>query len=365
MLKEVVSSLLTQEGALIEPVGEDTIEALMPDDLQDRLSIPEICRLHFGPQPPEGALAINLESDLMEKFEGLLSEKGRLLIYPYRAERPIGPHVNPEKLVTQIAGFDNATFRLLDAEKSKTIYTLLTFKLTAISDEKRDDILYLCINESNGALNDDVIVPAISYLKEAKFKDEIIDNHANIDTLESKDMYGFIEKALNRKINENISPFLSNMKRRMDKDIGRLHTYYSGLQNEVIKKVFDKLARGEGKFDREKARVASISREYSSKISDLQRKYAVTAEIELIQVLKISADVYRINLKAMRKKNVRNFHLDWDPLSRRLDPVICENCYSSPESVMLCDDKLHFICKECDSSHTSSAKIICPICNNI
>lgn len=359
------SSILSAEGAIVEPVEPDGIEVLAPKALQQALSIPEWTRLGFGAELPDQALRVSLESDWIERLSGLLGERGSLLFISLGKDLPAKPSSDPGKLLKNEMVMGNATYRLKEMVEARTRYLLLTFRLTAISDEKRDDILHLGINESNSIISDDLVDPLFSYLNSLK---ETCVARPEDEKLPApwtdKQVRDFVKKALPGRIRTRFTPFLSGMERRMGKDMDRLYTYHTDLQNEAAKRLEDKKAKGadEKDLEKEQMKFATIKREYQAKVADLGRKYAIHAEFDLVSALRLTMPVYRFNLLIMRRKGKRELHLDYNPISRRLETLPCEKCLSPSKPHLVCDDSLHLLCPACMSPCPSCDKTYCRAC---
>jgi hypothetical protein len=85
--------LLEHEGALVEPLEPQGLEAMLPENLQQAIGAPEFLRLGFAAELPAGAERASLESDWLEKFVRLLDERGRRLKFALSAEVPPLGHV--------------------------------------------------------------------------------------------------------------------------------------------------------------------------------------------------------------------------------------------------------------------------------
>lgn len=362
----VVSSILSAEGAIVEPCGADGIEVLAPEPLQKALSIPEWTRMGFGAQLPDQALRVSLESDWIQRLGGLLGNRGSLLFISLARDLFSKRPSDPAKLLEDKMIMGNATYRLKEMVEARTRYLLLTFRLTAISDEKRDDILHLCINESNSVISDDLVDPLFSYLNSLKETYASRPEDAGLPApWTDREVRNFVEKVIEGRIRTRFTPFLSGMKRRMERDMERLYTYHTDLMNEAFKRLADKKEKGMGKDDleKERARIAAIKREYQAKVADLERKYALMVEFDLISVLRLIMPVYRFSLLIMRRKGKRNFHLDYNPISKELEPLPCERCLSLSKPHLVCDDSLHLLCPVCMSPCVSCAKTYCRACH--
>jgi hypothetical protein len=257
----------------------------------------------------------------------------------------------------------------------------LTFRITAISDEKNEDLLHLCINEANGASADSLVQPLLACLRAGQ----------GIAGIEPRDgdlsgawpvsrVHELASRALPARIRIELAPFLSGMERRMARDLERLHVYHAELRSEVATRLQEKMRKGESVEilqeiqKREESRMQAIEREYHAKVADLQRKYAMTVEVRFTQALRVAMPVIRVSLTILRRKGSRSYPLDWNPLARAFDSVPCEACWLSPKrhaskshglrrTLSACDDQLHLVCASCMSPCPSCGKTLCRACH--
>jgi len=150
-----VADLLRHEGALVEAIDPDGLEVLAPPPVQAALGLDELAHLGFGGTLPPGAQRVGMEADWLDRFAQVLGPQGRwarrVLSAPSRSP------ANPELVLAQELVLDNATFRLLDVSPAWTRYLVLNFRVSAVSDDKRDFTLRMGINLATGALPDAVL----------------------------------------------------------------------------------------------------------------------------------------------------------------------------------------------------------------
>lgn len=365
-LRELLARTLTFEGALVEPIEPDGLEIMAPPHLQQALALPEWSRVGFGPELPAQAMRVSFESDWAGRLERLLGERGRLahVVLP---ERPYSsPHHEFEKIVQRDFVLQNATFRLGQVEEARACYLLLVFHLTASSDEKREDIVYLSINESNGAIADDLVPSLLSLLRSQDHADGPERNDAEpADAWAAQQVRSQAAGSLMPKIRSHLSPFLAGMERRMARDLERLHLYHSDLRREAVDRLAERSRRG-GSGDALKVdqmRLEAIEREYHAKVADVRRKYAMSVEVHFLQALRVNMPIRRADVTVLRRKGSRSAHLDWNPITKRLDRLPCESCWASPRVYCVCDERLHWICPSCLSPCPSCGKESCRACN--
>ena len=363
-MENTVARLLTAEGALVEPVSPDGLSIVASPEVQAALGIPEWSCIGFGAELPPNAKRVTLESDWLERLSHLLDRRGKLCSLSIPKREFQATLRDPETVAAHEIVLENAVYRIMGTTEAMTRYLLVVFHFTAVSDEKREELLTFCVNESNGACAEHLHEPLLSDV--ARFARTDLANHVEPpQSLALSRLAPMFDQALKTRTRLQLAPFLTGMERRMTRDMERLHTYHSDLRKEAFARLEEKIKKDEleESRQREKLRMTAIEREFLSKVNDLQRKYALSVKIEPIQALRIVLPVTRLGLTFMRRKGTRAYHLDWNPISKKLDNLPCEGCYSPSASRLLCDAKLHFLCRNCLSECPSCHKSFCRACH--
>jgi hypothetical protein len=163
-LRDFVADLLDSEGAAIEPVEPDGLDVLAPEPLRAAMGWPELARLGFGTQLPSGATPIGLEGDWLDRFGALLGDRGRFAERQLVLPAFVAPPSDPERRLDGTLDLRNAVWRLRDAKPAWTRCLLLAFRYTAISDERREGLIWLGFNAGTAAVLDDDIVGRLRQL---------------------------------------------------------------------------------------------------------------------------------------------------------------------------------------------------------
>src|SRR5271169_2643678 len=151
-LRDFVADMLESEGAAIDVVEPEGLEVLAPEPLRAAMGWPEFARLGFGATLPAGAMPIRLEGDWLDRFGGLLGERGRFAERQLVVADNVPAPSDPERLLDRALDLPNAVWRLHGAKPAWTRCLLLAFRHTAISDEKRDGLIWLGFNQGTGAV---------------------------------------------------------------------------------------------------------------------------------------------------------------------------------------------------------------------
>jgi hypothetical protein len=334
-----VAALLAAEGALVEPIEPDGLEALVSPSLQQALGVGELCRFGFGATLPDGAQRVGIESDWLVRFARVLGERGRW-------DRRVLDHgvrkvPDAERLLDQELTLENATFRLLDSASAWTRHLLLSFRYTALSDEKREGTQCLAINLATGAM------PEALPQRLADWPDDGVDATLPEGVALPPDwdharLVDRVRLALPWRVETAVAPFVAGLRRRLARDLDRLHSYHNDLHREAALRAAQPGADAAVR-QREQLRIAAIAQEYRAKLDDLGHKYALRVTVDWVQTLELVSPVHRLNVQIRRRKAERTIAMDWNPLLRRLETPPDEAGWSMERPRLVCDDALHLV----------------------
>jgi hypothetical protein len=346
-LREFVADLLEHRGAAVEVLGPDGLEVLAPAPLQKQLGWPELAHLSFGTERAHGTIAIALEGDWLDRFGALLADEGRWSEREARPPAPVPPPSDPERVLDRVLDLPNAVWRFQGMSATWTRCLLLAFRFTAVSDEKREGLIWLGFNLGTGALVSDILLrlrPVLAQMPDWHVPAPATRRAAgpgwSAATLRAR-----LHPLLDRQVRESMEPFLRAMRRRLDRDRDRVHAYHDDLRSASLKRLATLVraggARAETDRRRETLRVEAIEREYRAKLDDLRRNYAVRVTVEWVQALDLYVPVQRFEVLIRRRKGERVVRLDWHPLVKTAEPPLCEAGPGLDRVRLVCDDKLH------------------------
>lgn len=364
--RDFAASLLEHDGALVEPLAPDGLEAMLPAPMQTVLHAPEWLRLGFTADLPPEAQRVSLESDWLERFGHLLGERGRQLRCTLQTPAPVLSH--PERIVEHSVVLQNAIYRLAGTQPAWTRCLFLLFRYTAISDEQRTGLLVFGINLANGSALDPCVDAFLEAVLQADGPDTArMPPDVTLPPLwPATRLHTAVTRALPARVRTHLHLFLQGMQRRQERDLARVHEYYTGLRQEA----WQRLQKQSTDSSRDQLRLDAAAREYQAKVADLRQKYALRVSVDLEQTLEVLVPVQRLTLTIKRRKGERQVALDWHPLARRLDLLPCEWSYTAEVPRVVCDDALHLVspaghapCPQCDRSYCRACQPRrCPKC---
>jgi hypothetical protein len=335
-LATFTSRLLEQAGAVIAPLAPDVLEVVAPPLVQAALGVGELAHLGFGPDLPAGAERVGLDTVWLERLGRVLEDHGRggrVLL-----EAPVPRRAEVEPLVAKAVHLQNAIYRLADAEPTYTRTWLVALRVTARSDDRRESLLCLGVNLANGSPLD----TSAGRLHAAAIADGARPA-GNVAGLPSPWTAARLARWLARgvvpRVRAEIAPFVDGLGRRLERDLARLERYHGDLAREASQRA----GRAGGDPQRATSKLEAIEREHRAKVADLERRYAVAVSIETLQVVEVVVPVLRLHLLLRRRKGERRFGLDYDAVTRELQPLPCEATDGPDGPRKLCDESLHIV----------------------
>jgi hypothetical protein len=367
-LQEFVADLLERQGAAIEALGLDGLEVLVPATLQKQLGWPELAHLGFGTDRADGTIPIALEGDWLDRFGALLADEGRWCEREVRPPTAFPPPSDPERVLDRVLDLPNAVWRFQGMSATWTRCLMLAFRFTALSDEKREGLIWLGFNLGTGAVVSDILErlrPTLAQMRDWHVPDPATRRAAgpgwSAATLAAR-----LHPLLDRQVRESMEPFQRAMRRRLDRDRSRVHVYHDDLRSASLKRLAGLARAGGDRAEadrwRETLRVEAIEREYRSKLDDLRRNYALRVTVEWVQALDLYVPVQRFEVLVRRRKGERVVRLDWHPLVRMAEPPLCEAGLGLDRVRLVCDDKLHLTDPAGQASCAACGKPFCRAC---
>jgi hypothetical protein len=240
-LRDFVAELLECKGAAVEALDADGLEVLAPAPLQKAMGWPELARLGFGTERTRGAIPIGLEGDWLDRFGALLGDEGRWNEREVRPAVVVPAPSDPERLLERELDLPNTVWRFQRMTATSTRCLMLAFRYTAVSDEKREGLIWLGFNLGTGALVNDILArlrPALAQMPDWQAPDQATKLAAgpgwSAATLEAR-----VRPLLDQQVRDSIAPFLRAMRRRLERDRNRnrIHAYHDDLRSPSLKRL--------------------------------------------------------------------------------------------------------------------------------
>jgi len=367
-LRDFVADLLERKGAAIEALGPDGLELLAPEPVRKAMGWPELAHLGFGTERTDGAIPIGLEGDWLDRFGALLADEGRWSERGVRSPAAVPAPNDPERVLERAIDLPNAVWRFQGMSATCTRCLMLGFRYTAVSDEKREGLIWLGFNLHTGAVVSNILArlrPALAQMADWQAPEQATRSAAGPGWSAAR-LEARLRPLLDRQVRDSMEPFLRAMRRRLGRDRNRVHAYHDDLRSASLKRLAALAGaqgdRAEADRRRETLRVAAIEREYRAKLDDLRHNYALRVTVEWVQALDLYVPVQRFDVLIRRRKGERVIQLDWHPLVKTAELPPCEAGLGLDRVRVVCDDKLHLTEPAGQAPCPSCGKPFCRAC---
>jgi hypothetical protein len=333
-LLSFTSRVLEKHGGLVD-YRDDRMFALLPPELAKFLGIPE--EVQIGTPAFPLIYGSPFLDRLIEKaHQKVPTAFGQIeLLYLKKA--------GFEQLIGRDLIFTDGQIRIISRAEARTTYMVLICHYLALSDERKEGLVRMTVQEETG-----ILIPDFeAHLPEFQvtfFEPGKIPPHFPV----------YLDKAVSlglkkaQEVTESeLTEFLKSMKRRLQRDIRNTREYFQALEKEMMTAL--KTGRTEAQENERKAKIEALPLELSRKIEDLQHKYQIQVTISGSAVIRFLVPVAQLLLQIRYRKLERNARVTWNPITRRLDPILCEQCSETIQVVYpwIKDSQIILGCPSC------------------
>lgn len=355
-LEDFVLDFCRTAGGVVEPPAYGVYEALLPDDVAARLGVAPLQRFAFADRalehaagaaderPPQpGSLTwLTYGHPLVEAMIAETRERPASAQF-YVADVRLDKH-GLAALARQAFSFPNATL----VEVPRTLetpmlfrYVRFNFKVALISDEKREHLVSTLMDAQTGGVMSETPVseayrltdrPTYTHLPLAP---ALWTNAPN--PLGPEPIRHLLERASQAAVESLAAPVATlqaRAARHLELDRARLTEYYDGLERDLERRLARSDDEARRKSLEEKLTAARADR--AAKLSDVEAKYHLRAEIDLINGAVIAQPKIALQVRIENRHAAVTRTVVWDPLRHAIEPVVCDVCHRSSTSLTLC-----------------------------
>lgn len=340
---------LESSGAVIEERPEG-LDALLPDHLASRLNTPEYFHIATGKdaEDTEETFTIQYGSPFLERIVDAACSNAPLIAchlnFNYIKRQGF------DRLIRDQFIFHNAVGRVQNTADVRTEYLLLSCKYLAQSDEQKEGPVALAFNLETGAS----VSEMDSMLGPVEKTFEANSDHTSLGDDKVKTVLKWVQGQAGRILQREIESFQDSMNRRFRRDVTNLDEYYEDLEKEMEKGLKRPGLSAQLVADR-KEKIGLIPDELRRKKEDLFKKYSIRVELELCGGIWIHTPAVKILYQISFGKKQRQLSMIFNPVTKSMDPLVCEGCGDSTYTIGFCDH-LHKLCPACRAN--------CPVCRN-
>jgi hypothetical protein len=348
-LEELVLGYCRQVDALVEHPAYGAYEVLLPDEVAARWGVAPHLRFAFAPDT-ENATYIHFGHNLVETIVDDVRTKtanGCFFINDVYLEKP-----KLYQVIEKAISLPNAKmFPVPGAVEQVGLhhYVRFNFKVSLVADEKRELILPLWMDLQNGFSVNGADIERVAFFdNETQFSTTppAVLSWSNEPPLSPNALSGLLERArlsVPLELSDTVEALQKRLGRFLELDRARLNDYYDDLRKDTQRR----LQKAED--DRRpalEAKLAAIESERESKLADVEQKYHLHIQLELINLALIAQPKLDL-LVDIRKRGVAvKRRITWDPLLHVVEGLACYACNRPGHSVLLCENG-HLAHSEC------------------
>jgi hypothetical protein len=334
-LHEFVERSLLSMGAAIEP-EKHGLSALLPAAAAERLACPEFVRLGVRvPENREVAFA-GFGSELLDRLVRAAEESPLLAILSVRGLSL--KRTGFDAALARSFQFDRARCTYREAREATATYLCVWYRWKAVSDDVREGVQPVAVSEVTFASTPDLV---------ERWGDLDLEERSETSAPERprppSEVLARARSLATQGIRQALAPFVDMVGRHRERDLRRIHEYFSALAGEQA-------AAGRGKpepaADVGAERRAAIQAELESKAADLRHKYAIRVEVAVAAACRLVVPCMIVEGVVERRTTQRAIRVPCSPFSRELEPWPCEACGTSTFSLSCCD-AMHLACAAC------------------
>ncbi|MBI3161652.1 MAG: hypothetical protein HYZ23_04045 [Chloroflexi bacterium] len=364
-LEGLVLGYFRQVGALVEPPAYGAYEILLPDEAAARWGISPHQKIVFdAAHQQDGVTFLHYGHALIETIAEELcgqSANGQFFINNVRPEKP-GFASEIEKAFS----LPNSKIFFIHAEKEKIRhhhYARFNFKVSLVADEKRELVLPVWMDLQNGYPVSGAEIERLGILDEenqflhapsapAFWNDEPAltpgpsPERRGEPALSPKTLSALLERA-RQAVPHELGETLSNLQKRLahflELDRARLNDYYDHLLKDAKKRL---QKTEEDRRAALEAKIGVIQAERESKLLDVEQKYHLRIQLELVNLAIISVPKLDLMVEIRKRISTIQRAVTWNPLLHTIEPLLCDVCNRGGMTLHLCENG-HLVHAEC------------------
>ncbi|MDY7077234.1 MAG: hypothetical protein SXV54_09950 [Chloroflexota bacterium] len=382
-LADFVLSAFREAGGIVEPPAYGIYEILLPEEVARHWDVPAYRRLAFTDTPP---------ADMADAEDFTIVGYGHPLVEMLMEEARAEPacvqvYINDLRLnkrgllelARQALAFPNARLTAIE-HKSETPmlchYVRFNFKAALITDEKRERLISVVMDVQAG-----FAVPELIRIEQlARLEEEAALGHpltapvrwlpgpGREDRVLSRPVLeGLLERATHAALDELAAP-LETLRRRaaryLELDQARLVGYYDDIARDLQRRI--ERTDDDGRRTLLEDKLAAAQAERETKLADVEAKYRLRVELELINLQVIAQPKILLPVRVGNRTAKIERTIVWDPLLHRIEPLTCDVCGRPATRLTLCTGG-HLAHEDCLLAEqcVDCKRIYCRLCTDL
>ena len=334
-LLSFIKQAVEEKGGVVEQQS-DSLLAILPENLARQLDIPEVVR--FG----DDNIPLIYGSPLVDRVIQLTTQD--LPVVYGRLNVPYIKQAGFENLIRQEFSFHRVRVTVKQWDEIQSHYLILYCHYLAMSDQRKEGLVRTVLQEESGAVIAGFPIDLHDF-KPEYFQISEVPSHFSFNV---SDMMKSAMKAAQDVAQNELDNFYKSIRRHLNRDIKNTRDYYRALKQEMEASLQKTNLSNEQRSERS-AKIAELPDEMERKIEDLKQKYQTRVTITGCAAQRFLVPVMRIHVVIQYRKLKCDLHIYYNPLTRQLDPLVCERCKCTIKELYPLEkgQELLVCCEEC------------------
>jgi hypothetical protein len=338
-LEQFVVGYIKQTGGIVEPVGPQVYEALLPEKVAASLGTDPYQQIAFADVPNgQQLLRLGYNHPLVEEMvNGARSEPAPLHVYVNNLRLTKSGLL---ELARQNWGVSNCRVVELLRRTTGRIrnhYVYFNFKAALTSDEKQERLVAVMMDAHTGcrAPNPEPILQAANALEPDDLLKSLSEGPLRWPEADGRlsaplalpTLTALLERAKTAVLHELTGPLMEQQKRAtrfQSLDEARLNEYYDEIEQDLQQRL--RTATPDRRASLE-SKLASAREERSFKLTDVAARYRLYLDLTLINVMIITQPKLSLTVGLENRTSKAEAAAVYDPLLHRLEPLVCQVCH--------------------------------------
>ncbi len=334
---------LDSKGAVIDSENNSVTDALLSEQLSEALDVEEHISFskdtenvkNFG---GEKLYSIQFQSPLLDKIVSMAGSTPPFLQCELKFN-----YIKTQgfaNLIREQFEFHKSKIKITGTGNVYTNYALVTCMILAQSDEQKQGLFNFSFNIDTGA-----VIPDMSEMMLGIEQEFDTINIRKYSESQIRRIHELISIYGPEAVEGELENFIQSMNRRFKRDSLSLDKYYGALKKEMEESLL-RTGLSDKLIQERQSKITLIPDELTVKKKDLLNKYSIKISFTPIAVLSIISPGVKVFASLISGHDKRDITMTYNPVTKRIDPMVCQSCGMSTYSVGVCRN-LHLNCTAC------------------
>lgn len=357
-LKDFCQEYFRVMGCLVEPTPDSAYEVVLPDEAASFFKQNTYLKVSFIP----GITIEDRRVEFLTYGSPILSGVIESAVHFGRTARVFATGLSLKKgnissRILQEYHLHPDRVRFSSIFSAMVGYLLLYYKISYLSDEKREYLYPVAVDLFSGAINNDIFNRQDYFFLE-KEPDVTLPHHIKVSAPVA---HQIACQYFGDRVKQSLESLVERARHKKNREIERVNKFFEQSILE-LKIRLEKLAPDDHRRSILLQKIDSIKIDQQRKIVDLDNKYTYRLRGELVSAMLLMQPKIYYQFELCLPYVTVNGYFGWDPALKRIDPPACHVCHQPVQKISVCANG-HIVCTSCVAYCPKCKKSWCSLCN--